>query len=55
MHTCVDHGPYPFLVVALTANMYCVSSSRSVKTVFCSLVDRCRFSSGVEDFQITMS
>ncbi len=53
--TCVDHGPYPFLVLALTLNLYSVLSSRLAKTVLRSVVLRMRFSSGATAFQNWMS
>ena len=54
-HTTDDHGPYPFLVLALTLNLYSVLSSRLAKTVLRSVVLRIRFSSGATDFQNCMS
>jgi len=51
----VLQGPYPFLVFALTLNLYSVLSSRSENTVLRSVVDRIRFSSGIKSFQNWMS
>lgn len=53
--TCVLQGPYPFLVLALTLNLYSVLSSRLAKTVFLSVVLLIRFSSGATAFQNWMS